>query len=461
MRSSAHAGGGAKSYRDHMTVHDILRWASRWWATALAGIIFTGGTLFGSGTLFVLLLACAALGISRFWPRIALLVAAVAALGSVMSDVWSGVHPLYALITAFAAAVAIYNLEPARLRLWAAAYVVGIALLVATIAAALHNALQGWTDVGYAIPAFIGAVVVALVTWAVPFGIRAFRDASRAEGARGVVQARATVVEAELRDERLRADLTHDFHDVMAHSLAVLAAQAEGLRLTHAQHPERIEPVLTTISETARLALIEVRQLLERVDDDERRPQPTTVDIPALIDQTRSAGPRVLFVDTGRHGELTKVAEIAAYRIVQEALTNALRHGGSDIDVVVTLSWTGPGLSLSVSSPIADRDALQPIGRGITGMHERAKQAGGWLDVDAEGDTFVVTAYLPYQPIVQGNATAPLGEDALPTLPTATVLHDATAPSSPMAESAPAPAYPPRSWGEAARSVHLRGDEPA
>ena len=137
-------------------------------------------------------------------------------------------------------------------------------------------------------PEWAEEVVLTLDSLAtIPVGERAFWLSVPLAGtnARHRLRSAAHAVESELRDERLRADLTHDFHDVMAHSLAVLAAQAEGLRLSYEQHPERIGPVLTTISDTARLALVEVRQLLERVDDDARRPQPTTIDIPALVDR--------------------------------------------------------------------------------------------------------------------------------------------------------------------------------
>src|SRR5690606_36722702 len=117
----------------------------------------------------------------------------------------------------------------------------------------------------------------------------------------------------------------------------------------------------------------------ERVDDDARFPQPTSADIPGLVVQLRSVGPSVVLHDIGTHGHLPMLADIAAYRIVQESLTNALRHGGADIEAVVALTWTVPGLTLAVSSPIRDRGALRPAGRGIAGMHERARLAGGSL----------------------------------------------------------------------------------
>jgi signal transduction histidine kinase len=385
-----------------------------WLPAAIAAALVLGSLMLegmddGPVGLLAMTLAGLGLSLSRRHPEWALVPAAAGALVSTSFCPQTGWFTL--LIVLATSMVAAYSTSTMRR---AALLGIPVALISAIALSVWGMSAQG---------TFIGWFVV-MATWACAVGARALRDALRAESAKQQAVARTTVVESELRDERLRADLTHDFHDVMAHSLAVLAAQAEGLRLTYEAHPERIGPVLTTISDTARLALVEVRQLLERVDDDTRRPQATSADIPGLVAQLRSAGPTVVLHDVGAHGHLSRTADIAAYRIVQESLTNALRHGGTDIDITVTLAWTGPGLSLAVTSPIRDREALKPTGRGIAGMHERARIAGGSLEVDAEGDRFVVSCYLPYEPISH-EPTAPLTEDQLSTLPVPTL---ATAP---------------------------------
>ncbi|WP_430592239.1 histidine kinase [Humidisolicoccus flavus] len=317
----------------------------------------------------------------------------------------------------------------------------------------------GFFSMGYFnLGVVLATVVIAVAVYGIAFGVRAWRDAVEASVAKEAIAERATVVENELRDERLRSDLTHDFHDVMAHSLAVLAAQAEGLRLSHTQHPERIAPVLQTISDTARLALVEVRQLLERSSDDARHPQPVIADIPALIDQIRSAGPQVSFHSLGRPGSLPKVGEIAAYRIVQESLTNALRHGGNEVAIVVNLTWTGPGLTLGISSR-KHPEALPSVpGRGIAGMHERAKLAGGWLDIDDEGEDFVVTGYLPYTTTPQGPSTDPMSEDTLPTIPFAVPQAQPERPAAQPGETAQEGTVKPEStWTQVGQRVDLDG----
>lgn len=417
------------TYADGMPVTRILRLVAPWLPAVVAVWIFAsmaiGRQLGHPAMLLGLLLVLAALAVLPLRPWLSVGGGIAGALVTAFAD-WGIEFSWFPMLLGFVvASVASALLTPRSARLWAGlayAFCGGAAL---SVFSSVAGGSLTWSAI-----VWLGT----LLLWGAAFGVRELVDAVRAERAKETAVARTTVVEAELRDERLRADLTHDFHDVMAHSLAVLAAQAEGLRLSYEQHPERIGPVLTTISDTARLALVEVRQLLERVDDDARRPQPTSIDIPALVDQMRSAGPDVRLVDVGTRGHLGRLADIAAYRIVQESLTNALRHVGSDVAIDVVLAWTGPGLTLTVSSPIRDRAALGDAGRGIAGMHERARLAGGTVEIDASGDRFVVSAHLPYEPVHDG-PTPPLGEDRLPTLPLRT--------ARPEPEIAPAPAPVP------------------
>ncbi|MCR8670594.1 sensor histidine kinase [Agrococcus sp. HG114] len=400
-----------------MMTTQLLRRGAPWWPAPIAivmlGSMIAGSQLSDALALGAALLILGGLACSMRWPLPAFAAVLVGSIAAAPTEPrFSG----FLLLLAFAAAaLAAWGLEPLTVRLLSG---IPLAIVAATAISWQASVAATWWggSIGPSFAHVLGGWLPAMLAWAAVVGARALRDALRSEHAKQQAVARTTVVESELRDERLRADLTHDFHDVMAHSLAVLAAQAEGLRLTHEAHPERIGPVLTTISDTARLALVEVRQLLERVDDDARRPQPTSADIPGLVAQTRSAGPDVQLLDVGTRGHLSRIADIAAYRIVQESLTNALRHGGADVAIVVALSWTGPGLTLAVSSPIRDRAALRPAGRGIAGMHERVRLAGGTLEIDADGERFVVSAHLPYQP-VDDAPTRPLTEDQLATLP--------------------------------------------
>lgn len=455
MRRHAVQAAGARPYGEHMPITRLARWTHRWWPLVVAPALVLGSLLLegmddGPAGLLLMSLGATALMLAKRFAFASMLMAAAAAMlaaGLAWSTGWFTI-----LIALAAAMLAVWQLPSLRTRLVLTAPFA----LVAVLSVALRSGLIARTygdGAGFSQGEGVVLWLLAIAAWGCAVGGRAALDGYRAEREGQAAVARTTVVESELRDERLRADLTHDFHDVMAHSLAVLAAQAEGLRLTHEAHPERISPVLTTISDTARLALVEVRQLLERVDDDARRPQPTSADIPGLVAQTRSAGPEVQLLDVGTRGHLSRIADIAAYRVVQESLTNALRHGGADVDIVVALTWTGPGLTLAVSSPIRDRESLRPTGRGIAGMRERVRLAGGTLEIDAEGERFVVSAHLPYEPVSDA-PTLPLTEDQLATLPVPQQPppagpEDAVAPWIARWSSAADRASPPTGWSQA------------
>jgi signal transduction histidine kinase len=215
--------------------------------------------------------------------------------------------------------------------------------------------------------------------------------------------------EAEAVAEQERVRIARDMHDVVAHSLAVVVAQADGARYAAASNPSVAAEALGTISSTARAALADVRLLLaqlRRSQDD--GPLPTLADLEQLYDQLRAAGVE-LGVEVDPAWACTPPASIqlAVYRIVQEALTNALRHGGAG-PVDVRLAWHADRVDLEV------RNALRPgtptaapqeqesrgigertRGHGLIGMRERAQLVGGRVDADAYDGTFVVRGTLP------------------------------------------------------------------
>jgi signal transduction histidine kinase len=191
-------------------------------------------------------------------------------------------------------------------------------------------------------------------------------------------------------------------HDVLAHSLAVVIAQADGARFIRdtkpAQTEQRTDDALVAISDAARAALIDVRTLVEGLREDQgEQPQPGLDEIPVLLAQLSRAG---MTIDARHFGDakaMTPAQQLAVYRIVQESLTNALRHGDRAAATRLSFDWRGPGLALSVTSVGAATEASAPHGNGIRGMKDRARLAGGWLtagasDIDGE---FVVTLFVP------------------------------------------------------------------
>lgn len=206
-------------------------------------------------------------------------------------------------------------------------------------------------------------------------------------------QAAAEVAAAE---EQERVRIARDMHDVVAHSLAVIVAQSDGARYAAASDPQVAAEALSTISQTARSALSDVRMLLTQLRHRQGDgPQPTIADLEQLFAQVRHAGiePRVT-VDPVPPGEPPAAIQLAVYRILQEALTNAIRHGDGRV-VDIRLSWRPDLVELEIRNSAALTVAGTIGGHGLVGMRERAQLVGGTLTTGREGGEFVVRGELP------------------------------------------------------------------
>jgi signal transduction histidine kinase len=186
-------------------------------------------------------------------------------------------------------------------------------------------------------------------------------------------------------------------HDVVAHSLAVVVAQADGARYAAASDPAVATAALATIGSTARSALADVRLLLGQLRHRQGDgPQPTLADLEELYAQVRAAGVRLrVDVDPAPPGEPPAAVQLAVYRILQEALTNALRHGAPGGPVDVRLAWLADRVDVGVRNPLPPGPRTPKAGHGLIGMRERAQLAGGRLDAADEDGAFAVTAVIP------------------------------------------------------------------
>jgi signal transduction histidine kinase len=174
----------------------------------------------------------------------------------------------------------------------------------------------------------------------------------------------------------------------VAHNLAVLVALADGGALTAPTDPQRAAGTLATIAATGRQALEEMRRVVGVLRDGgpaaapttELAPQPGLADIDALVEQVRAAGLEVVLRTEGTPGAWGPGAGLAAYRLVQEALTNTLKHAGPEAMVWVRLGYSAHGISVEVvddgAGRPADRDPAAD-GHGLVGMVERAAAYGG------------------------------------------------------------------------------------
>lgn len=184
--------------------------------------------------------------------------------------------------------------------------------------------------------------------------------------------------------EEERTAIARDMHDVVAHSLAVVVAQANGAR--YATDAAVKDDTLATISKTASGALVDVRGLLHQL----RHSQANDVsnglcDVPDLVERMRGAGMDIRLTMPPHGIQLARASELAAYRVVQEALTNAMRHGAVGAPVFVRVD-VGHELIVNVHNQPAQYggDRVPSGSHGLTGMRERAALAGGssWIGID-------------------------------------------------------------------------------
>lgn len=222
--------------------------------------------------------------------------------------------------------------------------------------------------------------------------------------AREQAQSSLKETEIDLIVEQERTRIARDLHDVLAHSLAVIAAQADGTRYLSKDQPKAVLNALDTIARSARSALVDAQRVIEGVRDDGMvTPQPRLSDIKALIEGMQRGSLKIHASESGPPVELSTGQQMAVFRIVQECLTNALKHGGRGTEVRLHIDWSGPGLTLHVASALtgadqgtAENPAAPRTGRGLPGMRERAHMAGGWMTAGPDGEHFRVTVFIPY-----------------------------------------------------------------
>ncbi|WP_400998231.1 sensor histidine kinase [Agromyces sp. GXQ0307] len=260
-------------------------------------------------------------------------------------------------------------------------------------------ALLAWTAL------LFGAALAGLVlAWTIGLLVRTVRDA-RAQRRRAELDRRERE-HAEYRYvvEQERTRIARDMHDVVAHSLAVVIAQADGARFAARTRPEAATEALDTIAAVARAALGDVRLLLGELRHREgSAPQPALDDLDDLVAQVRAAGLDVRRTERGERAALGAGHQIAVYRIVQEGLTNALRHGDTGEAVLLDLDWDTDGVAVRLDNALRagarhdDEAGDGPAAprHGIPGMRERAELAGGSFAAEADRGRFVVTARIP------------------------------------------------------------------
>ncbi|GAA4757782.1 sensor histidine kinase [Citricoccus nitrophenolicus] len=253
----------------------------------------------------------------------------------------------------------------------------------------------------------VGAAAIVLAAWA-------FGDLARTRRiAMDQLRDRARQLEVEAAQERElaaadeRNHIAREMHDIVAHSLQVIITQADGGRYAGANDPQVAMNTLGTVSETGRKALGEMRRLLGVLrgpEATEFQPQPGLADLEDLVETIRLTGLDVDFaVEGSARRDLPTGGELAAYRAVQESLTNTVRHGGPNATATVRLRWTGRGLEIEVGDDgrgAAASQSTQGSQQGLVGLRERIGLFGGTVQYGPRhGGGFSVHATVPYQEI--------------------------------------------------------------
>jgi signal transduction histidine kinase len=222
----------------------------------------------------------------------------------------------------------------------------------------------------------IATLPLHVAAWALGEFFRKQDQLTAEEKKRADAQSRAAAAE-----ERTR--IARELHDVLAHSMTVIVLNAEGAKLARHRDPEAVDRTLDTISRTGRDALAELRRLLEVLHAGQaaRSPQPTLDELRELVDQS---GRAVTLDVTGDPGGLPASAALQAYRIVQEALTNMIKHAPADATGRVTVAFEPSGIRIEVTNTgglaaPAPAPALPSSGRGLTGMRQRVEMYHGEL----------------------------------------------------------------------------------
>ena len=213
-------------------------------------------------------------------------------------------------------------------------------------------------------------------------------------------RARRLAEEQEVAATRERERIAREVHDILAHSMSLVVVQAEAGPVAVRSDPDKAEEVFDTISTTAREALAQLRRALGvlRSQEPTREPQPDLDALPALVDRVRRAGLAATLSEDGDRRPVPPALATTAYRIVQEALTNTVKHAGAS-HAWVRLNWRDGALRLEVRDDGRGPAGNGARGYGLVGMRERVAAAGGELTSGAgpDGTGFLVTATLPLQ----------------------------------------------------------------
>ncbi|MET7340553.1 sensor histidine kinase [Streptomyces sp. NPDC087866] len=253
-------------------------------------------------------------------------------------------------------------------------------------------------------------LVFSLMVFTAAYGFGRFTDTRQAYTRAVEDRARQLEVtrriEAEQAAARERARIAREMHDILSHAVSLMIVQAEAGPVAVRTAPERAEAAFDAISETGRDAMVQLRRMLgvlresERGPGAPRSPQPSLAGLPALVERVRSSGLAVTHTVTGPEHPLPRDTDSAVYRIVQEALTNTVRHAAAT-EAAVLLAYGESSLTVSVTDDGGGAETDTRSGHGLIGIRERAAAHGGSARTGPgpDGRGFRVDVTLPLLPV--------------------------------------------------------------
>lgn len=278
--------------------------------------------------------------------------------------------------------------------LWFVSLPSAMAVIAWLLVAALPRLGPEFLDVGQ-----LGLLIVVTIwvwTWGTLVRIRRDYIVSLRERAEQAEREREAETRMAVADERAR--VAREIHDIVSHGLSVVVVMADGAASKVDVEPERARSAMLTVRDTGRTALAEMRRMLGVLRDDEpgsKAPQPGIGDLGRLVEESRAAGLPVALVVEGDPAEVADSVGLAVFRVAQEALTNARRHGRDVGSAEVLLRYRGDEIEVRIVDDGAS-GAPTSGGHGLVGMRERVAAYGGSLTAGSpENGGFEVRAVLP------------------------------------------------------------------
>jgi signal transduction histidine kinase len=349
-------------------------------------------------------------------------------LAILLTDLYSPVLPLLVALAAVA------ELRPLRVSVGALAIVVlpTVLLVVDAAQAASPQAV---------VTATIGSALFYCAVDALAWGIGrwARRQRRQVDSLQALHTAQVQEQQAETENailaERLR--IAGELHDIVAHSVTIMVLHAAGAKRVVDTDPDRAKESMTTIEASGRQAMGELRRLLELLRDDEGRTLTTGSPLPGLaqldttISSVRGSGVTVALEVHGEARRLDASTDLAAYRLIQEGLTNVTKHCGAGARATVSLDWSADKLTVAVEDDGAGANRLaasMSTGNGLAGLRERVAVAGGdFVAGPTEAGGFRVAARLP---VAEAGDPTESRQGTMPDRSTGTLPEQATGPGS-------------------------------